>query len=75
MVVESDDDDEFISWQQNTGKCIRSVLKSDSEDSVPILSLCKNKKAEKNTVSESNICGDASELKVDDPVKNDDPKR
>ncbi|XP_017244154.1 peptidyl-prolyl cis-trans isomerase FKBP43 isoform X1 [Daucus carota subsp. sativus] len=67
MVVESDDDDEFISWQQNTGKCIRSVLKSDSEDSVPILSLCKNKKAEKNTVSESNICGD--------PVKNDDPKR
>ncbi|WOG95477.1 hypothetical protein DCAR_0414796 [Daucus carota subsp. sativus] len=66
MVVESDDDDEFISWQQNTGKCIRSVLKSDSEDSVPILSLCKNKKAEKNTVSESNICGD--------PVKNDDPK-
>ncbi|KAK1372250.1 Peptidylprolyl isomerase [Heracleum sosnowskyi] len=48
QVVESDD--ESISWNLNSGSCIRWACVSDSADKLPISSMCKNKKVGKNTV-------------------------
>lgn len=73
LVVESDDESDV--WPQNTGNCIRSVVESDSEDGFLISSVCKNKKAAEDIVSEFDACGGISKPDVDSPVKNDDPER
>lgn len=51
QAVESDDD--TSSWQLNSGSYIRSVLESEGEDSFPISSIYKHKRAAKNVVQDA----------------------